>query len=90
MSAILPARSLPIPGSSDEIGFRRQQAADALRQTFDGTGGATIGAHTELVLALDFQEIGGLIEHRRDFGILYRHRHGPLNRRSCAMIASLA
>ena len=74
MSAILPARSLPMPGSSERSASVRQQAADALRQAFDGAGRAAIGAHAKLVLALDFQELGGLIEHRRDFGVLDRHR----------------
>jgi hypothetical protein len=46
-----------------------------LRQAFDGAGRFAISAHTKLVLAFEFQQVSGLIEHRRDFGVLYRH--GP-------------
>jgi hypothetical protein len=58
-----------------------------LRQAFNGAGRFTISAHAKLVLAFEFQQVGGLIEHRRDFGILYRHRHEPSKRRSRATIA---
>ena len=73
MSAILPARSLPIPGSSDRSRSGLQQASRRFGQAFDLARGTAIGAHAKLVLALDLEEFGGLVEHRRDFGILHRH-----------------
>ena len=57
-----------------QVGAGRQHAAHALRQAINGAGRAVISAHAKLVLALDFEQVGGLVEHRRDFGILYRHR----------------
>jgi hypothetical protein len=36
--------------------------------------GATIGANPKLVFSLYFQQVGRLIENRRDFGILHGHR----------------
>ena len=70
----LAGQVLANPRKLREVLFRRQKAPDALRQAFDSAGRAMIGAHAKLVLAFEFQEIGGLIEHCRDFGILYRHR----------------
>jgi hypothetical protein len=70
----LAGQILADPRQFREVLFRRQQTSDALRQAFDGAGRAMVGAHAKLVLAFDFQKIGGLIEHRRDFGVLYRHR----------------
>jgi len=57
-----------------KVGAFRQHASHALWQAIDGARRAVIGAHTKLVLALDIQKVGGLIEHRCDFGVLYRHR----------------
>ena len=78
----LAGQVLADPRQFREILFRRQQVPDALRQAFDGAGGPVIGAHAKLVLAFDFEQVGGLIEHRHDFGILNRHRHEPSKRRS--------
>ncbi len=75
----LAGQILADPRKFREVRFRRQQASDALRQAFDRAGRAVIGAHAKLVLAFEFQQVGGLIEHRRDFGILYRHRRDLLN-----------
>jgi hypothetical protein len=43
-----------------------------------------------LVFPLDFKEFGGLIEHRRDFGILHRHDQHVLAGRYVAMDAAKA
>lgn len=76
----MTGKILADPRKFRQIAARREQAFDALRQTFDNTGGAPIGAHPELILSLDFKEFGGLIEHGRDFRILHRHRSAPLGR----------
>jgi hypothetical protein len=44
-----------------------------LRESLERARGTTISAHTELVLALDLEEIGGLIEHGGYFGLLNGH-----------------
>lgn len=60
-------------GKLRQFGSRRKHAPDALRQGFDNSCGAAIGAHAKWVLPLDLKELGGLIEHRRDFCVLHRH-----------------
>ena len=65
-------------GQFRQIRLRRQHTAHALRQVSHGTGGAAVGAHAELVLALDLQEISGLVEHIGDLGVLDRHRSRSL------------
>lgn len=49
-----------------------QHAFDTLRQTLDHPGGAPVGPDAKLVLPLDFEKLGDLIEHRRDFRVLNR------------------
>jgi hypothetical protein len=61
------------PRQFGEVRSRRQQISHALRQALDRAGGTAVGAHAKLILPLDLEEIGGLIEHRRDFSILDRH-----------------
>jgi hypothetical protein len=50
---------------------------DRPRQTFYSTGCPAIGTDAKLILPLNFQEFGGLIEHRRNFRVLNGHRLNP-------------
>ncbi len=71
----LAGQVLADAGKLGQIAAGGEEASDTLRQAFNGTRGAPIGAHAKLVFSLDFKEFCGLIEHRRDFCIL--HWHGP-------------
>ena len=70
----LAGKVLADAGKLRKIGFRRQHASHALRQAFDRARGAAIGANPKLVFPFYFQQVGRLIEDRRDFGILDGHR----------------
>jgi len=63
--------------------FGRQRSC-ALRQPVHDASRATIGPDAKAIIPLQLQEIGGLIEHSRDLGILYRHptpaSYGPVAR----------
>ena len=87
MSAILPARSLPIPGSSVRSLPCCSRLRGRLRQALELARGAAIGAHAKLVLALDFQQFGGLVEHRSDFSVLHRHARTPATKKPPVRIA---
>jgi len=64
-----------------EVFARSHHRGDALRQRLDHARGLAIGAHAERIGALDVQQIGGLIEHRRDLGVVDRHRRRPFGPR---------
>ena len=59
------------PRQLRQITSGRQQPSNPFWETFDDACGATIGAHSKLVLSLNLQQFRGLIEHCRDFGILH-------------------
>ena len=77
MSAILPARSLPIPGSSDRSRPDFSRLADRLGQALDLARGTAVGADAKLVLSPDLKQFGGLVEHGSDFRILNGHVGDP-------------
>ena len=69
----LAGQVLADTGKLRQIASGREQAFDALRQAFNGARRAPISAHAKLIFSLDFKELCGLIEHRRDFRVLHRH-----------------
>ena len=64
-------------GQLREIASFGQQGPHVLRQAAHDASRAAIGPHAKRVIPLEFQEIGRLIEHSRDLGVLYRHRADP-------------
>ncbi len=69
----LARQVLPDPGQFGQVGPNRQQVPHALREAFNGTGRPAVGAHAKLIVPLELEEIGSLVEHRRDFSVLDRH-----------------
>ena len=73
----LAGQILADPRQLRQIASGFQQASDRLGQALDRARGTTVGADAKLVLALDLQEFGGLIEHGGDFRILHGHVGDP-------------
>jgi hypothetical protein len=74
----LVGQVLTDPRQFRQVTARGQQACHALRQRIDHARRPPIGADAKRVFSLDIEELGGLVEHGRDFSILNRHGSGPL------------
>ena len=75
ISPILAVRSSPIPGSLGSGLPPPIAPPRSSDQVLDRPRRVAIGAHAKRVRLLDLEEIGDLVEHPRDIGVV--HRHGP-------------
>src|SRR5690606_10792298 len=65
----LARKILPDAGELGQLRPALQYAGEVVWKVAHGARCIAVCTHTERVLALDFQEFGDLIEHRRDVGI---------------------
>ena len=76
----LTGQILADAGQVRQVGAGGDHVAHVLGQVLHRAGGAAVGTYPEWVLALDLEQIRGLLEHGRDFGVLDRHRLARLLR----------
>ena len=59
-------------GDGEQLFGLGDQVGDLLRHGLDGLGGVAVGADAEGILAVDFEQVGGLVEDAGDGLVIHR------------------